>query len=369
MVNAQEERVLIYWIWLSKLSKLTLKEKYLLLSRYTHPKAIFFAGSDGAKTVLGNKKLSYKDFDLTVCDADLEWLNYSEFHHIVEIGSSFYPQKLREIYDPPIVLYAKGDISCLNDIQISVVGSRKQTAFGRKMTSLLSGGLTKAGITISSGLALGVDATAHAECISIGGKTNAVLGCGIDQIYPLANRTLFPKIMENGCLVSEFALGTPPRSQNFPVRNRLISGLSYGVVVIEAARRSGSLITARLALDQGREVFAVPGSPFSSQSRGCNHLIKQGAKLVECLDDILEELVLDFRHAMEPRRDAENTASSLNVKEIDSSILNWISFDPISQDEIIQLSGLTSAEVSSMLLDMELVGAVSRDDNGFYSRL
>ena len=199
-----------------------------------------------------------------------------------------------------------------------------------------------------------------------------MLGCGIDLIYPSANRVLFSQIAQNGCLISEFALGTPPRSQNFPIRNRLISGLSHGVIVIEAAMRSGSLITARLASEQNREVFAVPGSPLSPQSRGCHYLIKQGAKLVECLEDVLEELALEFRNAIGVICASDKEKKDfkpVTVKKIDSSVLKWISFAPISQDEIIQLSGLTSAEVSSMLLDMELIGAVYRDNNGFYSRL
>ena len=369
MVNAQDERGLIYWIWLFKLSKLTVKEKYLLLKRFIHPKAIFFAKSGEMEVVLNNKKLRNDDFDLRVCDIDLDWLNQSDNNHIIDIGSCFYPKKLREIYDPPIVLYVKGDISCLNDIQISIVGSRKQTASGRKIASILSSGLAKVGVTITSGLALGVDAIVHESCISNGGDTVAVLGCGIDRIYPSANRALFARVVENGCLISEFPLGMPPKSKNFPIRNRLISGISHGVVVIEAAMRSGSLITARLASEQGREVFAVPGNPLSPQSRGCHYLIKQGAKLVETVDDILEELALDFRNAMTVNHGIETMESPLTVKAVDDSILRWISFDLISQEEIIQLSGLTSAEVSSMLLDMELVGVICRDNNGFYSRL
>ena len=339
MVDAQEERGLIYWIWLSKLSKLSLKEKHLLLERFIHPKAIFIAGNNGVRSVLNNKKICRSDFNLEICNVDLEWLNQSDDNYIIDFGSGFYPQKLREIYDPPIILYAKGNIDCLNDIQISIVGSRKQTASGKKMASILSGGLAKIGVTITSGLALGVDATVHEACIAKDGNTVAVLGCGIDLIYPSANRVLFSQIAQNGCLISEFALGTPPRSQNFPIRNRLISGLSHGVIVIEAAMRSGSLITARLASEQNREVFAVPGSPLSPQSRGCHYLIKQGAKLVECLEDVLEELALEFRNAIGVICASDKEKKDfkpVTVKKIDSSVLKWISFAPISQDEIIQ---------------------------------
>ena len=346
MISAQEERDLMYWLWLSKLSKVTLKEKHKLLNRFTDPEAIFLAGVDGVQSALCRQGLCPSDFSLEICNADLKWLNQSDSHHIIGLHSNFFSQRLKEIYDSP--------------------------ASGRKMASILSGGLAQSGVTITSGLALGVDTTAHEACIAHGGNTVAVLGCGIDRIYPLANRALFSRIAENGCLVSEFPLGTPPRSQNFPIRNRLISGLSSGLVVVEAALRSGSLITSRLALEQGREVFAVPGSPLSNQTRGCHHLIKQGAKLVECVDDILEELAMDFRNSLQLVNKAngvDDHSRSHSAKEINKGLLKWVSFDPISQDEIIQLSGLTSAEVSSMLLDMELTGIICRDNNGFYSRL
>jgi len=372
MISAQEERDVTYWIWLSKLSKVTLKEKHKLLDRFINPKAIFLAGIDGVQSNLCGQNLCNADFSLEVCDADLKWLNQSDSHHIIDLHSDLYPQRLKEIYDSPVMIYVKGHVSCLNDIQISIVGSRQQTPSGRKMASILSGGLAQVGVTITSGLALGVDTTAHEACITHGGNTVAVLGCGIDRIYPLANRKLFSDIIENGCLISEFPLGVPPKSQNFPIRNRLISGLSSGLVVVEAALRSGSLITSRLALEQGREVFAVPGNPLSSQSRGCHYLIKQGAKLVECVDDILEDLVVDFRNSVQliDKSNSVNAHSKLlTAKEIDDGLLKWVYFDPISQDEIIQLSGLTSAEVSSMLLDMELAGIICRDNNGFYSRL
>lgn len=220
---------------------------------------------------------------------DLDWLG--EPHHYLLVWSDpDYPPLLREIPDPPVMLYVMGDRRVLSRPQLAIVGSRNPTPMGRENARAFAKSLAGAGLVITSGMALGIDGAAHRGALEAGGKTIAVAGTGLDRVYPSRHRDLAHDIVRHGALVSEFPLGTPPKPENFPVRNRLISGLSLGTLVVEAALQSGSLITARLATEQGREVFAIPGSIHSPQSRGCHALIRQGVKLVETAQDILEEL-------------------------------------------------------------------------------
>lgn len=270
---------------------------------------------------------------------------------IIDFLSPDYPRLLLEIPDPPPFIYVKGEIAGC-DPAIAVVGSRRATAYGIQATGRIAQELAEQGITVISGLARGIDTAAHQGALNAGGHSIGVLGCGIDVIYPAENRRLFAEMVEKGGIVSEFPMGTGPLAANFPRRNRLISGLSRGVLVVEAAERSGSLITAQFALEQGREVFAIPGAITSGASRGTHKLIRQGAKLVESVNDIMEELPGNsggsgFRH---------QTELLLDPKE--QAITGLLSAGPRHIDEIALNAGLTVQELSVMLLRLELRGVV-----------
>jgi DNA processing protein len=273
---------------------------------------------------------------------------------IVPFTDARYPARLRMISDPPPFLYVKGDIRGEDDKAVAVVGSRSASDYGRKVTRDLCRGLTALGFTVVSGLARGIDGTAHETALSSGGRTIAVLGSGVDRAYPPEHQLLYRRISENGAVVSELPVGTRPMAFNFPSRNRLISGWSLGVVVVEATEKSGSLITARLAVEQGREVFAVPGEVGSSRSRGAHRLIRQGAKLVETVEDIVEEIAPQLL----TRGDAAQEQRTLppDVSDEVRKIFNLLRERSLQIDEIIEGSGLTSARVSEILLDLELRG-------------
>ncbi len=294
------------------------------------------------------------------------WLD-DPSNHLVAITDTVYPPLLREIPGPPPLLFVRGDVLLLRAPQLAVVGSRNPSHAGCDTASAFSSQLTYAGLVVTSGLALGIDACAHTAALDAGGQTIAVAATGLDRVYPSAHRELAHRIAAQGALVSEFALGTPPRREHFPRRNRLISGLSLGVLVVEAALRSGSLITARLAAEQGREVFAIPGSIHSPLARGCHALIRQGAKLVETASDILEELgALAGFVATSPVAITAPTRTILNMEQ--QELLELIGFDPVEIDTIIARSGLTSGRVSSMLLLMELHGLIEARPGGRYQR-
>ncbi len=302
--------------------------------------------------------------------ADLGWLKAAD-HHLLTLDDADYPVLLRKIADPPPVLYASGDPGVLAMPQLAVVGSRHPTPLGKDTAYEFSRYLARAGLTITSGLALGIDAAAHRGALAGGGKTVAVCGTGPDQIYPAANIKLARELSASGVLISEFPVATPARKHHFPQRNRIISGLTLGTLVVEAARRSGSLITARLAAEQGREVFAIPGSIHSPLSRGCHRLIRDGAKLVETVGDIYEELaaiagvVLETGDSEAPETGPE-TAPDLDEDYV--KLLELMGLEPVGVDLLIERSGLTAEEVSSMLLIMELKGHVESTPDGRYGR-
>ena len=270
--------------------------------------------------------------------------------------SEDYPRYLREIPAAPPVLYLAGELEEVDRWAVAVVGTRRLTAYGRQVARELVRGLVRHQVTIVSGLARGIDAIAHRAALDHGGRTLAVLGSGPDIIYPPENRDLARKILleGKGAILSEYALGTPPEAKNFPPRNRVISGLSLGTIVIEAGERSGALITADFALDQGREVFAVPGNINSRASKGTNWLIQEGAKLVTCVEDVLEELNL----TMVPQQAAAQTFLPESAEE--AALLEHLSPQPSHVDELSRASGLPSAEVSSTLAMMELKGVVQQ---------
>ena len=301
---------------------------------------------------------------------DLAWLHESDSHHILTLNDQEYPALLQQIPDPPPVLFVNGGIDCLNNDQIAMIGSRNPTPSGKQTATDFARHLAAAGLTISSGLAIGIDAACHRGALDANGCTIAVTGTGLDRIYPARNKALAHQIPETGALVSEFPVGTQARPENFPRRNRIISALSMGTLVIEAALRSGSLITARFALEQGREVFAIPGSIHNPLAKGCHHLIKEGAKLVETADDIISELLPLVERSQKQNQVIENNENySPSPDQEYAQLLNNMGFDPVSVDEIINRSGLTAEEVSSMMLILELQGYVASSPGGCYIRV
>ncbi len=263
-----------------------------------------------------------------------------------------YPSLLRQIYGPPPVLYVRGELLPDDEWAVAVVGTRKATVYGKEVTRRLCGELARNHVTVVSGLARGIDGVAHRAALDAGGRTIAVLACGLDRVYPPEHRKLAQSIAENGALVSDYPLGVPPDASNFPPRNRIISGLSLGVVVVEAGKRSGALITVGFALEQGREVFAVPGNILNRNSAGCNRLIHDGAKMVLGVEDILEELNLTMiEHQAQVR-------AALPADETEARLLELISDEPLHVDEICRQSRLPIQQVSSALTMMELKGMV-----------
>lgn len=274
---------------------------------------------------------------------------------IITINDQNYPRLLKEIYSPPYILYYKGNIKQEFEFTIAIVGSRKYTSYGQQVTEELSKNLAQNKLTIVSGLALGIDTIAHTACLEAKGLTIAVLGSGIDKqnLYPSLNRYLVDKIiLNNGCVLSEFPPGTAPLKHNFPQRNRIISGLSLGTIVIEAKKKSGSLITANYALEQNREVFAVPGNIYSLNSEGTNNLIKSGAKLVSSADDIIE--TLNLTKATEFINNKKIIPESIEEKEI----LSFLSHEPIHIDELARFTKFNSSKISSTLIMMEMKGII-----------
>lgn len=285
---------------------------------------------------------------------------------IVVYTDPAYPDALRQIHDPPMVLYLKGRDIPLQASFLGIVGSRGPTPYGLRIAENLAQGLARRGLGIVSGLARGIDSAAHWGCLGGHGFTVAVLGTGIDIVYPAPNKKLFREITEKGALITEFPPGTPPEPRNFPIRNRIISGLSRGVVVVEATMNSGSLITASVALEQGREVYAVPGSVQSFKSRGCHFLIKQGAKLVENADDVLDELGLNFPHV--EKTDTFKSPLPPSFDESEQKVYDLIGDYPIHIDEIAREGKIELSAVSAALMRMELRGIIRQLPGKYFVR-
>ncbi|MEX2496165.1 MAG: DNA-processing protein DprA [Woeseia sp.] len=304
---------------------------------------------------------------------DLAWLAQNG-NHIVHPQSPAWPALYREISDAPALLYLRGDPEVLHLPSLAIVGSRNPTRGGVLNAYEFARHLGAAGFCIVSGLAQGIDTAAHKGALDGGAKTVAFLGHGIDRVYPAANHELAHRIAASGALLSEYPLGSPPRREHFPERNRLISGLSLGTLVVEAAKRSGSLISARLAAEQGREVFAIPGSIHNALSRGCHQLIRQGAKLVESADDIVSELAPIVAHLMQNSALPSSSAIPQNAElprhdaEYEK-LISALGHDPATADELARRSGLTIGQVSSMLLILELEGEIEALNSGQYAKL
>lgn len=332
-----------------------------LLQRFGSPAAVLGASQSELTTVIGEKlalRLRARE-SLVAVDQTLDW-SEQEGHHVVTLGDGAYPDRLLEIADPPPLLYVRGNPGLLRHEAVAIVGSRNATPQGRANAEAFARALSERGVTVISGLALGIDAAAHRGALEGRGSTVGVVGAGVDVVYPPRNADLFDALAARGAVVSEFPLGAPPLAGHFPRRNRLISGLSRGVLVVEAGLESGSLITARVGAEQGRDVFAVPGSIHSPLSKGCHALIKEGAKLVESVEDVLGELT--------PGAVAQRAAPTTSAHP-GESLLEHLGHDPCNLDTLCRRSGLTADTVSAMLLQLELDGKVSSLPGGRFQRI
>ena len=288
---------------------------------------------------------------------------------IITLNDAAFPELLREINDPPIVLYVRGDQTLLSSPQLAVVGSRHASRQGLQIAEDFGAHLSSVGLCITSGLAHGIDAAAHRGGLKGQGKTLAVVGTGLDRIYPAANQSLAREIVEQGAMVSEYPLGTRPLAQNFPRRNRIISGMATGCLVVEAALKSGSLITARQAMEQGREVFAIPGSINNSLAKGCHQLIKQGAKLVETAQDVLEELAPLINYTWQAEVSDGSSATNQQAGLQLHPLLAVMEFEPMSLDELVVMTKMAASEIQAQMMVLEIEGQVEALSAGRWRRL
>lgn len=298
----------------------------------------------------------------------LEWTTQKN-QHILTFNDPNYPSLLKQIHDPPLLLYARGHPHVLNQPQLAIVGSRNPTPTGLDIAKEFAYALCQTDLVITSGLALGIDAMSHQGALQANGLTAAVLGSGLQHIYPNKNRELAEKIIEKGVIVSEFALNMPPKREHFPRRNRIISGLCLGTLVVEATVNSGSLITARLATEQGREVFVIPGSIYNPLSRGCHQLIQNGAKLTTSVRDIIQELgplaaTLTISNN-ELQNHTQDTYPNVGLDETYHNLLDCFGYEPISTNQLIERSGLSAAQIAALLLTLELKGYISSTTGGY----
>lgn len=350
-----------------------------LLSVFQHPRKIL----DASRSQLSEHSLKEESIeqllspDWEQVEKDCQWLTDNQAS-VVTIADKDYPPLLKEIADPPPILFVLGDKTLLTTEQIAIVGSRTPTPMGERTAEEFATTLADVGWTVTSGMALGIDTACHrGALLAKKGHTIAVIGTGIDRVYPARNRDLAHQISQRGAIISEFPLGTSPVPGNFPRRNRLISGMSRGVFVVEAALRSGSLITAKQALEQGREVFALPGSIHNPLSRGCHSLIRQGAKLVETAEHIYEELIEILPHR--PQISSNHNNVNQGAEEIEATgidlddeyklVLKHVGFEATAVDTVVEQSGLTADAVCSMLLVLELQGYIVSMQGGHYCKV
>ncbi|HSF71090.1 MAG TPA: DNA-processing protein DprA [Methylotenera sp.] len=361
------------WLALNQTSGLGNASLCQLLTKFGSPEAIYSASLSQLRDVVDDEiaQKIKQGVDIDEIAPTLDWLQ-KDNAHVVTLADSAYPQRLLEINNPPAALYAIGNLHWLNHPSIAIVGSRNATPQGEKNAEEFAASLCNFGLGVVSGMALGIDGAAHRGALKASGKSNgatiAVVGTGLDIVYPARHRDLAHQIAERGLIISEFPLGTPSKAQNFPRRNRLISGLSLGCLVVEANIDSGSLITARLATEQGREVFAIPGSIHSPVTKGCHQLIKQGAKLVENTQDILEELK-NLLTEISPTGLMDKASPESTTSQQANTVLTSMGFDAISFDVLQQRTALTTEALSAMLMMLELEGKIMVLAGNQYQRL
>lgn len=375
------------WLRLTLTSGVGLASARKLLASLGSPEAVFAAEPAALRQIVGLElatALGDTPAQLAaLIDSTTQWLAEAPTRRVLPLGDPHYPAALLHTADPPLMLYAQGRLELLSRPAVAVVGSRNPTAQGLDHAHDFAAAFSEVGLTVVSGLALGIDGAAHTGALvhaGTGGSTIAVLGTGLDRVYPKRHLALAHQIAREGLLLSEYALGTPPLPANFPRRNRIISGLSLGTLVVEAALKSGSLVTARLAAEQGREVFAIPGSIHAPQSRGCHELIRQGARLVEGVADVLDEL--HWRHGASqavgtalplfgPHGAASSPGDSADEPPgtpPDDAVLEAMGYDPVSLDALLARTGWPAAELSAHLLTLELDGRVVRLPGSLFQR-
>lgn len=359
-MQSKDTQHLYCWLLLENVPGLQKRVIFKLLARHSIEQLVRLPTEQLLIYRLKEKQINaLHNPDLALIAQSLNWVTSGPDKHIICFDSPYYPKQLKEISSPPLLLYLQGDLSLLTEPQIALVGSRKCTPYGQQKAYQFAGLLSEAGLTITSGLAIGVDGIAHQGALDKKGKTIAVLGTGLNNIYPKRHQRLAQTIIEKGLLVSEFRPNTPPLPSNFPRRNRIISGLSLGVLVIEASKRSGSLITARYALEQNREVFALPGSIDNPEACGCHHLIQQGAKLIVNSDDICEE----FSH-LKLSKKSEYCDPPLITND-NHPLLKYIDFHLTTLEQLLERSGLDLVNLQNQLIELEITGSITVTAQGY----
>ena len=359
-----------HWLDLSLTNGVGGKTMRTLLGVYGSPKAVLSAPETELRRHVSPALAGHlcRDDRSAAVTAALRWLREDgRNRHILTLADAAYPQQLLETDDPPALLYACGDMALLQKRMVAVVGSRSASSAGLRNTEIFVRALAEAGCCIVSGLAQGVDAAAHKGALAATGETVAVIATGMDIVYPRTHRALALDITRSGLLLSEFPLGTKPLASHFPRRNRIISGLTEACLVMEATLKSGSLITAQLAAEQGRDVFAVPGSINSPLHRGCHRLIKHGARLAENVHDVLEELNIQPPRAAAPQHYEENRAAGSS--SVDGDILPFVNYEPTSIDDIALRSGVAADVLMPVLLDLEITGKIVSTAGGCFQRV
>jgi len=354
-----------YWVWISSMIKVNPRQKYELVQYFEDPYNLWNVRKEELEKIpFINNVMIEQLMDSKIRSGIDKLMNiiHKEKIQVVTINDPCYPEHLKNTFDPPVVIYVKGNIE-KNETAMAIVGSRRATPYGNNTARAISHNLSKFGITIISGMALGIDSQAHIGALEAGGRTIAVLGCGLDIVYPKENKRLMESIIEHGAVISEYVPGTAPMPFNFPARNRLISGMSKGVIVIEASEKSGSLITANYALEQGREVFAVPGNISSKLSAGTNMLIKEGAKVVTCIYDILEELDINFNYGnfdvIEYKNEKRNNLLN-DADENERKIIECLGTGVKHIDALSEICGIDIKKLNSIIVLMELKGILEQ---------
>lgn len=374
VLREKEERKIdddkLYWFWLCNIRGINRRILHILLSHLGHPREIYFLREKQLETLLReqvktdrleqvlfqfSRSLSLESIKKEYAKLEKEGIRF------ISCDEEEYPKRLRQIYDYPYGIYVKGNLPSEEKKSIAIVGARKSTTYGREMARAFARELAKEGVEIISGLARGIDANAHIGCIEGKGKTYGILGCGIDKIYPRDNIELFVQMEKTGGIISEYGLGVEPLSHQFPVRNRIISGMSDGILVVEAAKKSGSLITAEQGLEQGREIFALPGRSIDRQSEGCNLLIQKGAKLVLSVSDILLEMGINCEKKLNINK---NLIDSLANRE--KLVYYCLSLEPKYIDDIARECKMTLQETMSILFILELNGYIKQVIQNYY---
>jgi DNA processing protein len=370
---AERATTIADWLRLEQADGVGCRSAHALLSAFGSPGAIFRAGPAALAAHVSASQARALCAPITpalvaLVEATLAWLAQPG-HHLLTFGDPRYPASLAEIPDPPLLLYAAGRIEMLARPLVAVVGSRNASVQGKLDAESFAAALSGAGLCVVSGLALGIDTAGHEGALRGPGATIAVVGTGLDRVYPARNRQLAHRIAEHGCLLSEYALGTPPLAANFPRRNRVISGLAAGVLVIEAAAQSGSLITAQMAAEQGREVFALPGSIHSALAKGCHRLIRDGAQLVETVDEVLLAMQVSPLAAIPQECNQKPDAGPGDTTEEDAELLAALGHEPVALDDLLARLGADAGELGGRLLGLELAGLVAQLPGGRVQRI